>query len=138
MSKKAYASQQWMESLLEQEELPSEVKPQLPKTDLDAVRKWAEDNKVLAGHAQRKTRCQCGQEVAVFTVKKDGVNQGRLFAKCDHCGRWQWLDMPLCRKCGERKFQAQTKAGKWFLACPNRCSLRWLSQRHRGGGYEVV
>lgn len=127
------------------------------RTDMDAVRQWAsdyfkasEENKLLSEdkpkvyNGQRKTRCQCGEEVEVLQVKKDGINQGRLFASCVCCHRFQWLDMPLCKKCGERKYQAQVKhgkrAGKWFMACPNRCkiSFRWLDRRLRGGWYEVV
>lgn len=90
---------------------------------------------------QRTTTCFCGEEVKVFTVKKEGISQGDLFASCPSCERFQWLHLPVCRKCGERCYQAQSKPNKhgkrkWFLACPNRCVFRWLSGRIRGG-YEV-
>jgi hypothetical protein len=35
--------------------------------------------------------CPCGLARAVNRVRKEGPNKGRLFAKCDGCGAFEWL-----------------------------------------------
>lgn len=103
------------------------------------------DSSTPNGYHQRKAQCRCGEEVNVFAVRKPGENQGRLFAECKNCGRFFFMDCPLCRKCSERMYRARCKkpganCGRMFIACPLRCegSFRWLEDHeHLGGGWEI-
>lgn len=101
-------------------------------------------NSYVAASPPRTTKCPCGELTPVLIYVKEGKNYGRLCAQCRYCGRWQFLDRPLCRRCGERKYTGQSKKngkcyGKWFLACPtSKCFFMWLSHEPRGGGYEIV
>ncbi len=38
--------------------------------------------------------CSCKKAATVLTVKKEGPNQGRKFAKCDDCKFFEWDDGP--------------------------------------------
>lgn len=111
-------------------------------TDMNAIRQEAErlngntnNPKVYTAQPQTTTTCQCGERSGVFEVKKPSPNKGRLFASCDHCNRFQWLDLPLCATCRERKYKATCRKGKHagrpFLACPNRCkgAFEWLDEQ---------
>jgi uncharacterized protein (TIGR02996 family) len=102
-------------------------------------------------HAARSTCGGCGKvgTLAAFEVKKDSPNQGRLFARCRHCGHFDWLtaarttDPELeqaqakarpCPKCGKgRRAQRVRKEGpnqgRLFLVCadPACDSFEWAS-----------
>lgn len=77
--------------------------------------------------------CPCG---AIVPVKKSNTprNPDRLFASCERCDRFQWLDLPMC-KCGERLYEGVCKKagsphrGRKFISCPNQCkkSFKWKS-----------
>jgi DNA topoisomerase-3 len=74
--------------------------------------------------------CKCGSPCAQYTVKKEGVNQGRPFFSCAHraCQTFIWADeepeeTPLC-KCKQSTIKLMVKKegpnqGKQFYKCKN-------------------
>ena len=50
------------------------------------------DDPELAQARQETGPCEgCGAARSVNRVKKEGANKGRLFAKCDACGAFDWV-----------------------------------------------
>jgi uncharacterized protein (TIGR02996 family) len=93
--------------------------------------------------------CQKAGVLSAYEVLKEGPNEGRLFMKCRHCGRFDWLSPPTvrdeeleraqagarpCPKCGKaRRAQRVRKEGpnrgRLFLVCgdPACDSFEWAS-----------
>ncbi len=93
--------------------------------------------------------CQKAGVLSAYEVQKEGPNEGRLFMKCRHCGRFDWLSAPRerdeeleraqagarpCPKCGKvRRAQRVRKEGpnrgRLFLVCgdPACDSFEWAS-----------
>jgi uncharacterized protein (TIGR02996 family) len=93
--------------------------------------------------------CQKAGALSAYEVQKAGPNEGRLFMKCRHCGRFDWLTPPAerdeeleraqagarpCPKCGKaRRAQRVGKEGpnkgRLFLVCgdPACDSFEWAS-----------
>ena len=74
---------------------------------------------------------ECHEELVVYKVKKENRNHGREFITCEECNVFEWLDMPNCRTCHRRLFEAQAKKdGRWFRACPSGCkgAFKWLAK----------
>jgi uncharacterized protein (TIGR02996 family) len=109
--------------------------------DLDQARRYAA-RAVCGG-------CQKAGTLSAYEVQKAGPNEGRLFMKCRHCGRFDWLTPPAvrdeeleqaqagarpCPKCGKaRRAQRVRKEGpnqgRVFLVCgdPACDSFEWAS-----------
>src|SRR5947208_1922795 len=81
--------------------------------------------------------CQISGTLGAYQVQKEGPNQGRLFAKCRHCGHFDWLsaatgsDTELdrvqkaagpCPRCGKERHARRVgkegpNRGRLFLVC---------------------
>ena len=74
---------------------------------------------------------KCEEDLIVRTVKKENRNHGREFISCDACNVFEWLDLPACKTCHRRLYEAKAKkTQRWFRACPSGCkaSFKWLTE----------
>jgi uncharacterized protein (TIGR02996 family) len=93
--------------------------------------------------------CQKVSTLSAYEVQKEGLNRGRLFVKCRHCGHFGWLTAATtpdeerdraeagaspCPKCGKRRSARRVSKdgankGRLFLVCadPACDSFEWAS-----------
>src|SRR5215469_10758901 len=87
--------------------------------DLDQARRYAV-RAVCGG-------CQKAGVLSAYEVQKDGPNEGRLFMKCRHCGRFDWLTPARARD------EELERAHAGARPCPKCCKAR-RAQRVRKEG----